>query len=129
MTVSESRGIAASTFLRLCSRAPRTWMKPAMGPPEGKQREGKQREGKQREGKQREGKQREGTWKEQCSCVVRFSMANRIAWEGFQECSVGCPCVPSASRWPREGRTCMVGQSPSDAPLGRVSWDWVPGAG
>src|ERR1700722_6586950 len=31
ITVSESRGITTSTFLRLCSRAPRTWMLPALG--------------------------------------------------------------------------------------------------
>src|ERR1700722_10413548 len=30
MTVSESRGITTSTFFRLCSRAPRTWMLPAL---------------------------------------------------------------------------------------------------
>src|ERR1700743_2556519 len=28
MTVSESRGITTSTFFRLCSRAPRTWILP-----------------------------------------------------------------------------------------------------
>src|SRR6185312_9758720 len=32
ITVSESRGIATSTFFRLCSRAPRTWMEPAIDP-------------------------------------------------------------------------------------------------
>src|SRR5271167_540502 len=30
ITVSESRGTTTSTFLRLCSRAPRTWMLPAL---------------------------------------------------------------------------------------------------
>src|SRR5271166_1419674 len=30
MTVRASRGISTSTFLRLCSRAPRTWMFPAI---------------------------------------------------------------------------------------------------
>src|ERR1700712_5069666 len=30
MTTSWSRGISMSMFLRLCSRAPRTWMEPAI---------------------------------------------------------------------------------------------------
>src|ERR1035437_5848251 len=30
MTVRLSRGISTSTFFRLCSRAPRTWMEPAI---------------------------------------------------------------------------------------------------
>src|SRR5260370_33675991 len=30
ITVRLSRGISTSTFLRLCARAPRTWMKPAI---------------------------------------------------------------------------------------------------
>src|SRR5580704_14922580 len=33
ITVSESRGMTTSTFFRLCSRAPRTWMEPAIQGP------------------------------------------------------------------------------------------------
>src|SRR5580700_8467265 len=31
ITTRLSRGISTSTFFRLCSRAPRTWMEPAIG--------------------------------------------------------------------------------------------------